>query len=411
VGDLKPMELPISFFLDYAWNPNKITVDNIGNYYTEWASKQFGKNYAKQIGDVLQKYSQYISRKKPELLSPETYSLTNYNEADRVLTQYHKLVEEAEKINTQLPAEYKDAYFELVLFPVKAFVNLNELYVAVAKNRMLASENNIAANKYADEAKEFYKTDSLLSYQYNHELANGKWSHMMDQTHIGYTYWQEPRVNKMPEVKYVSDNSKKDESVKIDVRDKTSENLIPKGAKGNIFYEKNGYVSIEAANYSKAVNKQIKWKVIPGIGKDGNGITTFPVTADEKTLTNGSPYLQYEIYVYDTGTVKLEAYFSPTLNFENDSLGLQYAISIDNEKPQIIPINKDDKNERTWGKWVSNNIIIKTTEHKIPKSGKHIIKYWMISPAVVLQKLVLDFGGLKPSYLGPQQTIFNSKNN
>jgi hypothetical protein len=107
----------------------------------------------------------------------------------------------------------------------------------------------------------------------------------------------------------------------------------------------------------------------------------------------------------------LDAYFSPTLNFKNDSLGLQYAISIDNEKPQIISINKDDKNERTWGKWVSNNIIIKTTEHEISKSGKHIIKYWMISPAVILQKIVLDFGGLKPSYLGPQQTIFKPKNN
>jgi hypothetical protein len=406
------MELPISFFLNYAWNPKKITVDNIGNYYQDWASKQFGEEYAKEIGDILQKYSQYTSRRKPELLSPETYSLTNYNEADRVIYEYHELIEEAEKINTELPVEYKDAYFELVLFPVKAFVNLNDLYVAVAKNKKLATENNIAANKYADEAKKYYQTDSLLSYQYNHELANGKWNHMMDQTHIGYTYWQEPRFNKMPEVKYVSNNAQKDESVKIDVRDKTSENLIPKNAKGNTFYEKNGYVSIEASHFTKAINSsEIKWKIIPGIGRDGDGITTFPVTAYEKTLTNGNAYLQYDVYVYDTGTLKLNAYFSPTLNFENDSLGLQYAISIDNEKPQIVSINKDDKNERTWEKWVANNIIIKSTEHQILKPGKHTIKYWMISPAVILQKIVLDFGGLKPSYLGPPETIIQSQKN
>ena len=410
VGDLKPMELPISFFLDYAWNAKKITVNNIGNYYIEWASQQFGQTYAKQIGDILQKYSQYISRRKPELLSPETYSLLNYDEADRVINQYQQLVAEVEKINDELPTEYKDAYFELVLFPVKAFVNLNELYVAVAKNRKLASENNLAANKYADEAKKYYERDSLLSYQYNHELANGKWNHMMDQTHIGYTYWQQPPFNKMPEVKYVSDNLQKNESAKIEVRDKTSGNLIPKNAKGTIFYEKNGYVSIEAANYSKALNKQIRWKVIRGIGKDGDGISTFPVTDNEKIFTNDNPYLQYDIYVYDTGIVKLDAYFSPTLNFENDSLGLQYATSIDNEKPQIVSLNKDDKNERIWGQWVSNNIIIKTTEHQISKPGKHVIKYWMISPAVVLQKIVLDFGGLKPSYLGPPETNIQSKN-
>ena len=411
VGDLKPMELPISFFLDYAWNPKKITVDNVGNYYNEWAEQLFGNKYSTQIGSILQKYSQYISRRKPELLSAQTYSLSDYNEADRVINEYHQLVEEAEKISNDLPAEYKDAYFELVLFPVKAFVNLNDLYVAVAKNRLLASENNPAANKLADEAKKYYEADSLLSNQYNHELANGKWNHMMDQTHIGYTYWQQPRVNKMPDVIYVSDNSEKDESAKIDVRDKTSESLIPGNANGNVFYEKNGYVSIEAANYSKAINtKNIRWKVIPGIGKDGDGVTTFPVTENEKKLTNGNAHLQYEIYVYDKGTIKLNAYFSPTLTFENDSLGLEYAISIDNEKPQIVSINKDDKNERTWGKWVANNIIIKTTEHKITQPGKHIIKYWMISPAVILQKLVLDFGGLKPSYLGPPETIYKSKN-
>ncbi len=118
--------------------------------------------YAKEIGDILQKYSQYNARRKPELLSPETYSLTNYNEvSDSVINQYSNLSQEAEKINTRIAAEYKDAYFELVLFPVKAFANLNELYLAVAKNRWFAYKKNIAANKYADKAKKYYQKDSL----------------------------------------------------------------------------------------------------------------------------------------------------------------------------------------------------------------------------------------------------------
>lgn len=406
VGDLKPMELPISFFLNYAWNPEKITVDNVGNYYNQWASEQFGKEYAKRIGDILQKYSQYISRRKPELLSPETYSLTDYNETERVIDEYHQLVEKAEKLNSELTVEYKDAYFELVLFPVKAFVNLNELYVAVAKNHFYADLKSIEANVYADSVKYFFKKDSIISFKYNHEIANGKWNHMMDQTHIGYTYWQEPRVNKTPDVIYVNKDSIKNLEILKGIPIK----LNPKGLKKNIHYELTGYVSIDGANYSKAINtKNIKWKGIPGIGKDGDGVTTFPVTIDEKKFSNRNPYLEYDMYVYDTGTVKLDAYFSPTLNFENDSLGLQYAISIDNEKPQIVSINKDDRNERTWEKWVANNIIIKTTEHQISEPGKHVIKYWMISPAAVLQKIVLDFGGLKPSYLGPPETIIQSK--
>src|SRR5450432_1926875 len=109
VGDLKPMEFPISFFLDYAWNPDKWNEDNLKDYYTNWAAQQFGNTYAKQIGDIIKKYSQYNARRKPELLSPETYSLLHYHEADNVVSDYNKLVDEAEKINQHLPAEYKDA--------------------------------------------------------------------------------------------------------------------------------------------------------------------------------------------------------------------------------------------------------------------------------------------------------------
>ena len=65
VGDIKPMELPTSFFLDYAWNPEKWNEDNLRSYYTEWASQQFGDEYAKEIGELLRKYSQLSSRRKP----------------------------------------------------------------------------------------------------------------------------------------------------------------------------------------------------------------------------------------------------------------------------------------------------------------------------------------------------------
>ena len=212
----------------------------------------------------------------------------------------------------------------------------------------------------------------------------------------------------MPEVKYVPNDSIAEQDVKIDIAPKTSIDIIPKTSKGINFYEQNGYVSIEAAHYTKAINtSRIKWKIIPGIGRDGDGITTFPVTEKIETITSSlPPNLEYEVYVYDTGAIKLYTYFSPTLNFHNDFLGLQYAISVDDEKPQIISINNEDKNTGSgmWEKWVSENIIIKTTNHKITTSGKHTVKYWMVNPGVVLQKLVLDFGGVKPSYLGPPET-------
>jgi hypothetical protein len=402
VGDLKPMEFPISFFLDYAWDTKKWNADNIQNYFTDWASQQFGPSYAKEIGQIIQKYSQFNARRKPELLDANTYSLHNYDELRRVTDEYDHLLADAKKVNDELPAEYKDAYFELVLHPVMACDNLQKLYTAVAYNRYFASEHWEVANKRADDAKRYYNTDSLISVRYNVETSGGKWDHMMDQTHIGYTYWQQPNRQRMPDVKYVPKDSAVEQSTLIRGKINTSEDLIPKEMKGNVFYEQEGYVSLEAEHYSNALNKAgINWKVIPGIGKDGSGITTFPVTVPDQ---QDGPHLEYVFYTYDTAQATVNAYFSPTLNFRNDD-GLKYAIAIDDEKPQIFSINKNDNNTRTWEGWVANNIIINSSQHGHLSRGKHVLKYWMVSPGVVLQKLVVDLGGLKPSYLGPPETL------
>ncbi len=110
---------------------------------------------------------------------------------------------EAIKINQALPPEYRDAFFELVLHPIEASANLNEMYLAAAKNRWFAERKADSTNIFADKVKQLYIKDSLISVQYNQTLLNGKWNHMMDQTHIGYTYWQQPPVNQMPSVEYV----------------------------------------------------------------------------------------------------------------------------------------------------------------------------------------------------------------
>ncbi len=401
VGDLKPMEFPISFFLDYAWDTKKWNEDNLKTYYPMWATTQFGDKYAKEIGDILCKYSQYAARVKPELLSAETYSLTNYNELDIVVKDFQQLLTDAEKVAAQLSAEYKDAYYELVLHPVKATANLYEMYRAVALNKSLAAQKSLDANKYADTVKELYQKDSLISVEYN-GIAGGKWNHMMDQTHIGYTYWQQPTFNRMPAVKYVSEDSAQLNAYGVQEADVRVSSLASRSAIPKLFHERDGYVSMQAANYTKAVNGAgIQWKTIPDIGKDGDGVSSFPVTASAQPASANSPQLQYEIYTYDTGIAKLELYFSPTLPFNN--VGLKYAVSVDDEKPQIINLH-EGFNDRIWNKWVADNIIIQTSEHRISKPGKHTVKYWLVDPAIVLQKLIIDFGGVKPSYLGPPET-------
>jgi hypothetical protein len=406
VGDIKPMEFPISFFLDYAWNPEKIGADDLQKYTEQWSAAQFGTAYTKQIANIISKYSKYNGRRKPELLDANTYSLDNYNEFENIVSDYNELLTKAEKINAALNPIFKDAFFQLVLHPVKAGATLNAMYYNVALNKAAYKNKYAVANEYADKVKQLYQNDSLISVQY-HQLNKGKWNHMMDQTHIGYTYWQQPNKQSMPQIRYVPKDST------ITIPDSNPDPLnqrvieiskIPDNVKENIFYELGGMASIEAAHFTRVFSTQkSRIKVLPDFGRTGDAVTVFPVTTITASTLYASPKLEYDIYVYDTGNVKLQAYFSPTLNFHNNE-GLKYAIAFDNELPQIIYINKEDNNVNVWNNWVANNIIIKTSAHNIYTAGKHILKCWLVSPGVVLQKLVLDFGGVKQSYFGPPET-------
>ncbi len=407
VGDIKPMELPISFFLDYAWVPSKISADNILNYTEKWAAQQFDKTHAKQIAQMLAENAKYTGRRKPELLDDKTYSLHNYNEFENVVSTYNKLLADAESMNESLPPQYRDAFFQLVLHPIKANANLHEMYFYTALNKEAYNSRQISANKYADKVKNLYINDSMITLQY-HQLNNGKWNHMMSQTHIGYTYWQQPNKQKMPEVKYVSQEAALPEILAVDSVTSNPKNHLPKQFSGRIFYEKDQVVSMEAAHFSQAIHSNsVQWKVLPDHGKTGDAVTGFPATATIQNPGGRSPHLQYEVYMASTGNVALLVYCSPTLNFENDPSGLQYAVSIDNEPLQIMSLNLEDKNSMSgiWNKWVSDNIIIRSSTHHIATPGKHVVKFWMVDGGVVLQKLVLDAGGLKSTYLGPPETM------
>jgi hypothetical protein len=493
VGDLKPMEFPISFFLDYAWSPDKWPANRLEEYTRLWAAQQFGPAHAAEIAGILTLYTKYNGRRKPELLDQNTYSLVNYREFETVANDYSKLKDKAQRLYKTMPPQYKDAYYQLVLHPVEACANLNELYFDAAKNKLYAAQGRAATNIMAAKVKQLFEKDAEISHYYNKVMANGKWDHMMDQTHIGYTYWQQPPVDKMPDVKTIELPPSAQMGVAIESstdwwpQDKakpvlpsfsptekaghylevfnrgqgnfdftatstapyvtiipgngkvTTEqrlwvnidwNKAPKGlldiaimiagvndkvtihavinnslpVKGNGFFENNGYVSMEAAHYTKAVSSaEAGWLTIPVYGRTLSGVMPTPVTIKKQTPGGNSPHLEYEFNSTDTGAVKVEAYISPTIDFENTD-GLHYAVSIDDELPQIVNIN-GDKSETEWNKDVSDNIKVLTTTHHLTKAGKHILKYWMVDPAVVLQKIVIDTGGEKQSYLGPPESF------
>jgi hypothetical protein len=109
-------------------------------------------------------------------------------------------------IAAEIPPEQHAAWFQLVEHKVRAMANLYRLYYAVAWNRRLAALADGRANAFADDAEAAWREDQALTDAY-HALAGGKWDHMMDQAHIGYTTWQQPERQIMPEVRRVRSQS------------------------------------------------------------------------------------------------------------------------------------------------------------------------------------------------------------
>jgi hypothetical protein len=412
VGDIKPEEVPLEFFLTMAWNPEAMTKAGLNDYLCRWAKREFGEKHAADIADIVAKYAKYNGRRKPELLEPGTFSLDNYGEADRVLAEWQDIAKRAEKIYAKLPKESRAAFYQLVLYPAKASAVVNELYIVVAKNRAYAKRNDPRANEFAKRARELFAEDQAMSDYYNNTLAGGKWKHMMDQTRIGYTSWQQPNKNMMPEVVEVavgtgtrSSNSARPDSglrkrAKLGLR-------APKNWRG--FMEQDGYVSIEAEHFTRKTDTATaRWEVLPDHGNTLSAMTIFPVTAPSITPPNNSPSLEYQMWLTSTGAVEVTTILSPALNFD-PTRPVRIAVSFDDAAPQIITVvpkgyTAGDGN-RDWEESVKNNVRKVKSKHILITAGAHRLKVWMVDPAVVVQKIVVDFGGVKPSYLGPPESF------
>lgn len=315
------------------------------------------------------------------MLNEQTYSLANYNEFEQVTQEYRDLLIDAMRLYNFLPNNYKDAFDQLALFPINACSNLYEMYYAVAKNQDYAAKKDIQANIWADKAKACFERDSLLTVHYNQQISGGKWAHIMDQIRIGYTYWQQPDKSLMPMVQYISQSA-------IEIE--------------NLFRETDGYISMEAEHYTRMKNgNSIFWKIIPDLGKTLSGITTFPVTDTPKP--GDAVYLEYDMELESYGEIRCIFLFSPTLNF-NSNKGLRYAISFDEGEEQIININGHYRGE--LGQWQAESIIKTSTLHTISVPGRHTLRFRVLEPGIVLQKILIDTGGLKSSYLGVPESKF-----
>lgn len=206
VGHFKGYELPMEFFLNFGWNTERWNAENLGDFTKLWAAREFGNEFAADIADIYSKFAKYNGRRKPELVDANTFSVVNYREFETVVNDWNAIAKRSQEIFDKLPETKRAAFYELVLFPVKACAQLNEMYFAAAKNNLYADQGRASANDFAAKTRELFVVETNLFKHFNEEFLGGKWNHFMDQGVIGYKTWVDPHFNNLDAVELIETN-------------------------------------------------------------------------------------------------------------------------------------------------------------------------------------------------------------
>lgn len=196
VGDLKPYEMDTEFFITYGWNASIWNPDNVASFVSSWAQREFdlSANDTATVASLIADITEFNARRKPELLNSTVYSLVNYREADQVLIDCQALNKTAVGLYNSLSSDKQGAFFQLVLHPIQATATLAMMWIYAGMNNLRASQARLSANNYGTLVEELFEADYALETEY-HTILDGKWDHMMDQTHVMYYYWQQPMAN------------------------------------------------------------------------------------------------------------------------------------------------------------------------------------------------------------------------
>jgi len=376
VGDLKPAELEIEFAMDLAWDIKKWAPEKAHEYPKAWAAETFGAAFAEPIAHIKAEYYRLAASAKPEHIDAVSFTEA---EANQRLTDYEKLSNEAEALAKKIPASLQDAYFELILYPVKGADLMNQK-ILYAKKSLLSSYllgdsfyGNNSSDAYkkiqkevsedVQKAKNAFEQIHVLTQKYNEQIAKGKWNGIMSD------HPRDQKVFKMPRISL--DALKQTKSEDIEVWPKQPKFVIP------------------ASQYSTKKDADgTHIEAITGLGINNNAVTVMPIT--QKSYADNiqaAPYVEYKANLTE-GENNIAVKCLPTFKLYS-GMDLRYAISVNGDTPQVVDINaKADTKE--WAPNVLRGYSVGQTKHQVAKAGEGTVRIYLLDPSVVLSQIELQ---------------------
>lgn len=366
VGDIKPAEYDLEFFMNMAWDINSIPSDGINQHLKNWAAREFNATIANEVSNIMSEYYRLAMLRKPEFMgwsqTEPTTPIKPYEfstaEAKRRIQLYDQLVEKVNGLSSSIPEKRKDAWFQLVVYPVKSAASINHKFLYWKLS--LESKDQAEKEKFENLSKEAYSQIEKLTQYYNTEMSNGKWNNMMSMA---------PR--KLP----VFDAINYENVLKIEERkvDSTSESI-----------------AIQAKDFTATQGaKNYNWKPIEGFGYSNAAITLFPLKSSY--FETEKPSVTYTFESDKTGEYEIEVRFIPTHANNSDH---QATISFDENTSETFKLNSYDRNA-AWKANVLRNAAIFTLPIKIEQVGKHTIKIDVNQTGIVIDQLAIFPKGQK----------------
>ncbi|MFL9831220.1 glycosyl hydrolase 115 family protein [Flavobacterium sp. ST-87] len=367
VGDIKPAEYDLEFFMDLAWDINSIKPDEIHQHLKNWAAREFNDKVAYEVSSVMSEYYRLAMLRKPEFMGwSQTEPTTQIkpsdfttDEAIRRIALYDALMEKVNQLSVSIPEERKYAWFQLVVYPVKsaAYMNRKFLYWNLA----LETTDSVTKEKHLNSSKEAYSEIEALTLYYNTELSNGKWNNMMSMVPRNLPVYQPIDYANLPKVAENKASNPENEVIAIQANEFTTQK--------------------QAKNYN--------WKAIDGLGYSNVAVTLFPLKSEY--FESEKPSVTYTFETDKTGEYEVEVRFIPTHANNSDH---EATISFDANTSKTFKLNSYDRNA-AWKANVLRNAAIFTLPVKIEKTGKHTITIEVNQTGIIIDQLAIYPKGQK----------------
>lgn len=385
VGDIKPMEYPIDFFLEMAWSPETMDLAQTQAYPLKWATETFGKDVAESVAQLVTDYSRYASRRKPELINEETFPVGDVKGEyltrgimDEYVAQWLVLVKQMEATKKLIAPEQADAFFQLVEFPILALSNLYEMYHAVAWNRKLALSYDARSTHFLEETERTYARDTELTNLY-HTINNGKWDGMMNQVHMNYFMWNDPSEQTMPSVVRVTGGNN---NIPVQFSDEQTQD--------------SRVLSVDASEYSRNTSKAgITWTLVPDLGQSDGAMISYP-QGKAPTPAGSGPVLEYDFSTASANDLIVKLTLGPTLDTVGKE-GIKIALAIDNLPIEIVNMNLEPTGggantpeKRAWYQAVKDHGFTLSASFEGVNAGQHTLKIYRVDDNVILETIEID---------------------